>query len=180
MRNIIMTPDGTVLESKHRNDFQSHSDKNGEFYFTDGGTDYFRRSVNKIPYIDLNMEKERIQINGVWYVKETTNEEPIELNVIDFIGCSYETSDYVWEATRIYKSLDSNILYDGADIKFTDKTVTPWKEQHWDNDKWFFGIYNNNPESMPDAEESMNTEGIRHFRAFIGELIKREWLTNED
>lgn len=124
------------------------------------------------------MEKERIQINGVWYVKETTNEEPIELDIIDFIGCSYETSDYVWEATKIYKSLASDILYNGVDIEFTDKTVTPWKEQHWDNNKWFLGVYNNNPEFISDAKESMNAEGIRHFRAFIGELIKREWFIN--
>jgi len=126
------------------------------------------------------MTKDRIQINGVWYVKETINEEPIELDVVDFIGCSYETSDYVWEATKIYKSLASDILYDGVDIKFTDKTVTPWKEDHWDNNTWILGIYKNNPESMPDAEESMNTEGIRHFRAFIGQLIDRKWLNTNN
>jgi hypothetical protein len=33
---------------------------------------------------------------------------------------------------------------------------------------------------MPDAEESMNTEGIRHFRAFIGQLIDREWLNTNN
>jgi len=82
------------------------------------------------------MTKDRIQINGVWYVKETINEEPIKLDVTDFIGCAYETSDYSWEATKIYKSLASDILYDGVYIKFTDKTVTPWKEDHWDNDNF--------------------------------------------
>ena len=127
------------------------------------------------------MTQDRIQINGIWYVKETaTKEEPIVLDLTDFIGCSYETSDYAWEATKIYKSLASDILYDGVDIKFTDKTVTPWKEDHWDNNNWILGIYKNNPESMPDAEESMNTEGIRHFRAFIGQLIDREWLNTNN
>ena len=51
------------------------------------------------------MTQDRIQINGIWYVKETaTKEEPIVLDLTDFIGCSYETADYAWEATKIYKS----------------------------------------------------------------------------
>lgn len=42
LRNSIITPDGTVLVSKHRHDYQSHTDKNGKTYAIDGGTDYIR------------------------------------------------------------------------------------------------------------------------------------------
>jgi ABC-type Fe3+-hydroxamate transport system substrate-binding protein len=124
---------------------------------------------------------DRIEINGVWYVKETetTKEEKIIVDSVDFIGCSYENDDYVWEATKIYEDVFNEVLYDGVDIKFTDKTVTPWKEDHWDNDKWILGVYNNNSESMKDAKEMMNDEGIRHFRAFIKALIDKEWFNNE-
>ena len=123
------------------------------------------------------MTQDRIQINGIWYVKETaTKEEPIVLDLTDFIGCSYETAVYAWEATKIYKSLTSDSVYDGVGIKFTNKTVDPWTEDYWDNESWLLGVYNDNPESMPDAEEAMNTEGIRHFKAFIGELINRGWV----
>ena len=59
MRNIILnrikTPDGTVLTSHHRHDYVSHIDENGETYITDGGNEYFRRSVNNIPAEELSV-----------------------------------------------------------------------------------------------------------------------------
>lgn len=52
--NKIQTPDGTILESKHRHDMVSHKDKNGKVYSTDGGTDYLKRSGSN-DYIDLSI-----------------------------------------------------------------------------------------------------------------------------
>lgn len=55
IRNIIKTPDGTLLESKHQHDYVTHLDANGELYSNDGGKTYLRRSVNDTPYIDLSV-----------------------------------------------------------------------------------------------------------------------------
>ena len=41
--NSISTPDGTILISRHRHDFVSHTDTtNGQTYFLDGGNEYQR------------------------------------------------------------------------------------------------------------------------------------------
>lgn len=50
--NAIITPDGTRLESRHRHDYQTHIDANGDEYMIDGGLEYVRRSINKEPAID--------------------------------------------------------------------------------------------------------------------------------
>ena len=42
----MRTPDGTILESKHRHDYVTHTDANGKEYMLDGGFDYVRCSAN--------------------------------------------------------------------------------------------------------------------------------------
>ena len=42
----MRTPDGTILESKHRHDYVTHTDANGKEYMLDGGRDYVRCSAN--------------------------------------------------------------------------------------------------------------------------------------
>jgi hypothetical protein len=52
--NRIQTPDGTILTSNHRHDYVCHTDKNGLYYFLDGGRDYRRMSNHEeAPHIDL-------------------------------------------------------------------------------------------------------------------------------
>lgn len=49
IRNAIKCPDGKILESKHRHDYQGHTCKlTGEYFMCDGGLDYFRGSINKV------------------------------------------------------------------------------------------------------------------------------------
>lgn len=47
IRNSLKTPDGTVLTSYSRHDYQTHKDAlTGKIYMVDGGLSYERRSFN--------------------------------------------------------------------------------------------------------------------------------------
>jgi hypothetical protein len=52
----IKTPDGTILECKHRHDYQSYTDTiSGEFYMVDGNGFYMRHSLNEVPFENLSI-----------------------------------------------------------------------------------------------------------------------------
>lgn len=51
--NRWKTPDGTILTSRYRHEYVEHTDKNGEYYFVDGGSDYIRMSVNNEKMTDM-------------------------------------------------------------------------------------------------------------------------------
>lgn len=55
IHNSLMTPDGTILVSRHRHDYQTYTDANGKWYMVDGGLDYLRRSANG-DEIDMSLE----------------------------------------------------------------------------------------------------------------------------
>ena len=121
--------------------------------------------------------QDRIEINGVWYIREdlaNNQEEDFELSFA--LHALYEDDKYCWEATRLYKDDTKSSFYDDIDIKFTDKRVKPWKEDHWDNNFWMKGVLDNDPESMRDAKESMCDNGIKTFKLFLNKLKEEGWI----
>ena len=46
LSNRMRTPDGTIIESRHRHNYVTHLDANGKEYMLDGGLDYVRSSAN--------------------------------------------------------------------------------------------------------------------------------------
>ena len=70
------------------------------------------------------MKKDRVQIDGVWYVREDQAQLDAVLEDFDptgFEGYVVENDEVCFEATRIKRDDDS--FYDGCvDIKYTHKT----------------------------------------------------------
>ena len=65
------TPDGTIMHSRHRHDYQEHFDAvSKEWYILDGGSEYIRCSVNTVPPEDLTLytddPHEKIREVFVW------------------------------------------------------------------------------------------------------------------
>ena len=66
------------------------------------------------------MEKNRIQIDGVWYVREDqVSIDQVELDPTGFEGYVVENSQVCFEATRLKK--DEGGYYDDIDVKCTVK-----------------------------------------------------------
>jgi len=119
------------------------------------------------------MEKTRIQIDGIWYVREDQIEKnPIELDPVKFEGIVVEDETFCFEATRILR--DSGDPYDDIDIKFTDKRIEPFKEEHWDSNSWMKGVLDNNPDSLKELPDI--GEGTKFLKAFLQYLKDEEWL----
>jgi hypothetical protein len=53
--NAIETPDGTIIISRHRHDFVSHIDANGQYYAVDGGNEYLRRVFDTDDFKDVSV-----------------------------------------------------------------------------------------------------------------------------
>jgi len=119
------------------------------------------------------MAKDRIQIDGVWYIREHIAQKPIELDPTEFEGIVVEDDKFCFEATRILR--DYGGYYDDINIKFTDKRIKPWKEENWDNNIWMKGVLNNEPVSFEELPD-MGSDGIRFLQAFLQLLTDKDWL----
>jgi hypothetical protein len=125
--------------------------------------------------------EDRIQINGVWYIRENQTEDydydydyDIESDVIHSESYQLETDNYRWEATRLLRT-DGSFL-DDFYILFTDKKVSLHNDDIWDNIPFMKGILKNNPDSLKALKESLNSNGIKDFKAFLKYLKEKEWL----
>lgn len=82
LANKIRTPDGTILESKHRHDYVTYTDKNGLEYMVDGGLEYLRRNVHDSqPYEELSVYNtdsiEIIREHFTWGTRGKDGRQPL-------------------------------------------------------------------------------------------------------
>jgi len=117
---------------------------------------------------------DRVEINGVWYVKEDQQQvESIQLDPFYYHAYVVEDSEFVFEATKMIK--DDGGYHDCLDIKFTDKRQKPWKEEDWDNIAWIRSVLDNEPESFNELPD-IGPKGIKFLQAFLKHLKDKEWL----
>lgn len=103
--NQIRTPDGTVLTSIHVHDYKTHVDAiSGEEYMVDGGKDYLRRNINKVPYIEESVyeaddfEKIRKSISWGTFGKDGTQK-------LKYIKLCDISNDHLEKLTEVYPEI---------------------------------------------------------------------------
>jgi len=128
----------------------------------------------------------RIEINGVWYVREDAindsldNLEEEEMDLTFTEECHYETDKYCFVASRMRKD-GGDEFYPDITIEFTDKRSgdrDTWKEDYWDNNNWFKGIIEGKAESIVslDVETDICPQGKKQLIGFLNRLVEVGWL----
>ena len=130
--------------------------------------------------------EDRIEINGVWYIKEdvaTSKFEKVTISELEpgikYDGFVFESNLYAFDCTRIYD--DNGCLYkDGnVSIKFTDKSVVnaiKEYQEHWDNVDWMNGILENEVEAIEEAMESLCPQGFVELKEVLSVLRVAAWI----
>jgi hypothetical protein len=123
---------------------------------------------------------DRIEINGVWYVKEeyVKEDKPTKLDLTEkdvtfSKSCIYETGDYCWEAVMLSKDNGEN-FYPDLEIEFTDRKLET--TEYWDNFIWLNHILDGDQVAIEEAKKDMSDQGLEDFIAFLKFLKKENWL----
>ena len=135
IKNSIRTPDGTVLTSRHRHDYQSHKDtKSNEIYINDGGTSYIRRSINEVPYEDLSLYStdsfEKLREGIEWGNYGKNGDEPLQYKSISNMSSNHINS--ILSQLKLAEYMEE--LFQ-KEISFRSECEQKgWIERHWRED----------------------------------------------
>ena len=131
--------------------------------------------------------KNRIEVDGVWYVKEESlAESNIEVTIresdLTFTrDCVYEDDKYCFE----FSVLENMELSVGEDGKFYMPSVTFTNkipdgdimiEGIWDNDEYLWGVYEGNPKHIAMSMGSLTPKGVNLFRCFLTHMVDVGYL----
>ena len=112
MSNVIYsamrTPDGTVIESRHRHDYVTHKDANGKTYMLDGGLDYVRASMNgDEEFITVALEDghDKVREYLTWGTRGPNGDQPLRHVKLkdmdtDHIEACLETQFHMYPSIR--------------------------------------------------------------------------------
>jgi hypothetical protein len=123
--NAWQTPDGTVLESRHRHDFKMHSEcvaENSRVYFVDGGLDYIRCSAGMLfvgCYSDDPHEVIRDTFSWGSYGKDGQQEK-------HYILLKFMTDDHIRAILDTQKHIKGTVVEKvfKAELKYRSKNGT--------------------------------------------------------
>ena len=160
--NAIRTPDGTILHSRHRHDYLEHFDTvSGEWYVNDGGNDYMRRSVNKVPAqeLTLTMKDPHYQKRQVitWKTYGKDGEFPDGKLVrlcnmeTDHIRAILDTQHHI-HGTYMEQLFSDELDYRMLEFSDIDKAFQEVVTES-DFNKWFFTAKSTMREGFPLASE---------------------------
>jgi len=114
--------------------------------------------------------KDRVQIDGVWYVRENIPIE--EIDPIYYLGAVLENEAYCFDANVLVE--DGEFLRDTFSVRFKDKKAQI--EEFWDNVLFFNGLLNDDAISWAGLEEAVVVGHRAYFMEFLRELKGKEWF----
>ena len=116
----------------------------------------------------------RIQINGIWYVPE--NSQDVVVIEPDREECyTVENSDFYFKAIRLFDQ-EQNSFFDDIDIHFIDKRPNKPKDQEiWDSNDWMIGVLKGDDASMEELPD-IGRSGLATLKAFLQFLVDKDWL----
>ena len=105
--NALKTPDGTIIESRHRHDYVTHTDKNGKEYMIDGGLDYVRSSANgDEEYLTVSMDDSHDKVREAckWGTYGINGDQPLS-----YITLCDMTTDHIEAVIKNVPSINPAI-----------------------------------------------------------------------
>jgi hypothetical protein len=107
VKNALCTPDGTVLRSRHRHDYVTHKDANGNEYMLDGGIDYVRCSANgdeEMLVVTLAEPHEEVREACDWGTYGINGDQPLS-----YITLCDMTTDHIGAVLKNVSSINPAI-----------------------------------------------------------------------
>jgi len=138
IQNAIKTPDGTILVSAYRHDYQQHVDiTNGVTYMVDGGLDYIRRSGQN--YIELAVYAdepfEELRLKYMRGSRGKDGKQPLKHIVIAEMDDEHLLSAIKYNADSGNPNCLPNKLYAKELAYRQTKQLTKMKERQFLNEK---------------------------------------------
>lgn len=123
--------------------------------------------------------KERIQIDGHWYVLEKSNETEVAPEYMYGKSCMVETDNHLFDAQLDLEDVDKTYNHCSLSIEVTIKNGSRenWVTEYWDNVGFLKGVLSNDPISMKDLNESITNKYDKEaFISLLKHLEEIGWL----